>query len=228
MTLAARFGVELDHLVVGAGSLEAGAAWLEARLGVPMQSGGTHQGWGTHNRLLRLGGGAYLELIALDPAQASPEHPPLFGLALPETRVWLRERPRLMHWVLRCRDLDGLVAALRAHPRGYDPGEPVPMARGDLRWRITVPRPEALAARFDRPGLLRPTLIEWGFDDPALHPAARLAPSGVELRRLGVIGCGDRAPVDELLQDKRALTVAGTPTALIAELSTPRDVAFLD
>ena len=45
---------ELDHLVVAARTLEEGAAWVEAKLGVPMAGGGKHDLMGTHNRLLRL------------------------------------------------------------------------------------------------------------------------------------------------------------------------------
>ena len=45
----------LDHLVVAAAGLDAGAAWLEAHLGVPLAPGGKHAAMGTHNRLLKLG-----------------------------------------------------------------------------------------------------------------------------------------------------------------------------
>ena len=57
-----------DHIVFGASSLEAGAAWLEQQLGVPLAPGGEHVKMGTHNRLLRLGELTYLELIAINAA----------------------------------------------------------------------------------------------------------------------------------------------------------------
>ena len=34
--------IALDHLVVAARTLDEGAAWVEARLGVPMGPGGKH------------------------------------------------------------------------------------------------------------------------------------------------------------------------------------------
>jgi hypothetical protein len=73
-----------DHLVVAAASLASGAAWLERRLGVPLQPGGQHSAMGTHNRLLRLGADSYLELIAIDPSLPAPVRPA--GLALMRQR----------------------------------------------------------------------------------------------------------------------------------------------
>jgi hypothetical protein len=54
--------------------LDAGSARLERELGLAVLPGGVHEGQGTHNRILPLGGG-YLELLAIrdaDEAGASP------------------------------------------------------------------------------------------------------------------------------------------------------------
>jgi len=59
-----------DHLILAARDLDSGAAWLEDRLGVALAAGGRHERMGTHNRLLSLGQGFYLELIAIDPQPA--------------------------------------------------------------------------------------------------------------------------------------------------------------
>jgi hypothetical protein len=59
--------IRFDHLVVAARELAVGVAWVESRLGVPMGAGGRHDVMGTHNRLLSLGPGRFLEVIAIDP-----------------------------------------------------------------------------------------------------------------------------------------------------------------
>ena len=45
----------LDHIAVAATDLGHGTKWVEQALGVPMQPGGQHAHFGTHNTLLGLG-----------------------------------------------------------------------------------------------------------------------------------------------------------------------------
>ena len=67
----------LDHLVMGAASLQQAAAWCERELGVTPLAGGRHALMGTHNCLLALASPeaprAYLEFIAIDPEALSRE-----------------------------------------------------------------------------------------------------------------------------------------------------------
>jgi hypothetical protein len=141
---------EIDHIVLGASSLEAGAAFLEQHLGVRPQPGGAHEGIGTHNMLLGLGPACYLEVIAPDPNQPEPPHPRPFDLDSPSVRLMLQAEPRLLAWVARTPVLDAVVA--RLGPRA---GEMREMRRGDLHWRMAFP-----PQRQDMDNLI-PALIEW-------------------------------------------------------------------
>jgi hypothetical protein len=171
----------LDHLVVGAHTLEQGALWCERLLGVTPAPGGKHVTMGTHNRLLAISSAAfpmaYLEIIAIDPDAPPPSRVRWFGLDEPATQARLRERPRLLHWVARCSRLDATLAALAA--LGIDAGQAVAAERaspnGTYRWRI--------AGRADGRllfGGALPTLIEW----LGMHPTDHLPQSTVALQSL--------------------------------------------
>jgi hypothetical protein len=71
--------IKLDHIVIGAQTLEQGVNYVTQRLGSEPYGGGRHLQQGTHNKVLRLGDEVYLEVIAPDPA--SEITPPWFGLA---------------------------------------------------------------------------------------------------------------------------------------------------
>lgn len=141
---------EIDHIVLGARTLEEGAAFVEQHLGVKPQPGGKHEGAGTHNMLLGLGPDCYLEIIAPDPSQPEPAHPRLFDLDDPATKTMLEAEPRLIGWVARTTAMDAVMA--RLGPRG---GEMREMHRGDLSWRMALP-----PQRQDMDNLL-PPMIEW-------------------------------------------------------------------
>ena len=141
---------EIDHIVLGASSLDVGADWVEHHLGVRPQQGGVHEGFGTHNMLLGLGAACYLEVIAPDPNQPAPPHPRPFDLDDPGVRTMLEAEPRLLAWVARTPVFDAVVA--RLGPRA---GEVKEMRRGDLHWRMAFP-----PQRQDLDNLV-PALIQW-------------------------------------------------------------------
>lgn len=141
---------EIDHIVLGARTLEEGAAFIERTLGVKPQPGGRHEGAGAHNMLLGLGPDCYLEVIAPDPDQPEPPHPRLFDLDDAATRTMLESEPRLLTWVARTTAMDSIMG--RLGPRGGDVRD---MHRGDLHWRMAIP-----PQRQDMDNLI-PALIEW-------------------------------------------------------------------
>ena len=74
--------LELDHIAVAGETLEAATAHVEAALGLKMDAGGVHVEMGTHNRLLSLGPGLYMEAIAIDPDGSRPKRAP-GGMGVP-------------------------------------------------------------------------------------------------------------------------------------------------
>jgi hypothetical protein len=201
--------LELDHLAVACTDLAAGQAAVEKALGVPMAPGGRHAHFATHNVLLGLGPGCYLEVIAIDPEAPTPGYPRWFDLDR------FSGPPRLHNWICRTQSLEDAVARLP------EAGQPVRLARGDLRWRMAVPGDGRLP--FDN---RFPALIEWEAGD---HPAARLPETGCRLTRLVV--CHPRAPELEArltpgLRDPRVVFQTGAP-ALRAEIATPRGARVL-
>lgn len=162
---------EIDHLVIGARTLDEGAAFVAQELGVRPVPGGKHEGIGTHNMLLGLGPDLYLEVIAPDPEQPAPPHPRPFDLDDPATRMMLEAEPRLLGWVARTPVLEAVAARLGA---GHA-GEVRPWRRGDLSWRMAMP-----PGRQDMNNLI-PALIQW---DDGKGAAPRLPDSGVRLLAL--------------------------------------------
>ncbi|WP_297769748.1 VOC family protein [uncultured Roseovarius sp.] len=201
--------MQLDHLAVAAETLEAGRALVEDRLGLPLQAGGQHAHYGTHNLLMGLAEGLYLEVIAVDPVAPAPDYPRWFDLDR------FSGAPRLSNWICA---VDDLEAAIARHPQG---GAPVDLARGDLRWRMAVPGNGALP----RDNCF-PALIEW---QAGGHPSARLAPSGARLERLIVAHPEAGALRSDLgdLTDPRVVFEAGAP-GLRAEIATPHGMRVLE
>ena len=64
---------ELDHVLIAVSDLETAASEVEQRHGLASVEGGRHQGLGTANAIVPLGG-TYLELVAVvDEAEAARE-----------------------------------------------------------------------------------------------------------------------------------------------------------
>lgn len=195
----------IDHLVYGAPDLDAAVDELEALLGVRAAAGGKHEGLGTHNALLSLGNGSYLEIIAPDPDQELPDDGKVpFG-------VDKLERARLITWALQRPDIAASVE--RARRMGYDPGDPQPMSRavpggGTISWTLTrAPQPVG-------DGLV-PFLIDWG-DTP--HPS-KSAPGGCDLVRLRGEHSNAPAVIDALLAlDTMDVTVIPGPAPMLAAI----------
>ena len=146
---------EPDHVLIAVSDLEAAAREVEQRHGLTSVEGGGHQGLGTANAIVPLGG-TYLELVAVvDEAEAAGSG---FG-------NWVTggDLPRLLGWCMRTDDLDSVAGRLgltiadgtRARPDGTV-----------LRWRMA-----GLERSAQEPSL--PFFIEWGRGTPYPGRGAR-------------------------------------------------------
>lgn len=199
-----------DHLAVSGETLGAAESYVEVALGVSMQKGGEHAVFHTHNSLLWLADGLYLEAIAINPAASKPDRPRWFDLDC------FSGDPRLTNWICRS---DALQVDIAVLPDGI--GEAVQLQRGDLRWQMVVPADGKLP--YDN---LCPALIEWQTPN---HPSDMLTPSGCQLRRLVVSHPEAKAlekAVSRALVDKRVVYEVGS-LAMMAEIETPHGMRRL-
>ncbi|MCK0096334.1 VOC family protein [Yoonia sp. F2084L] len=201
--------LKLDHLAVACTNLAEGTAWVESQLGLQLHPGGQHARYGTHNTLLGLADGLYLEVIAKEPGAVPEAGHAWFGLDD------FTGPPRLANWLCQT---DDLAAALENAPAVV--GTAQALTRGDLAWQITVPDDGGLPYQ----GAF-PTLIEW----PAgtRHPADRLPQSGVKLLTLKV----SHPKADHIAQildldDDRVSLTAGS-LGFVATFLTPSGIKTL-
>lgn len=197
--------LELDHLAVAGETLDVATAHVEAALGVTLDPGGVHVEMGTHNRLLLLGPGIYLEAIAVNPEARAPERPRWFDLDR------FSGPPRLSNWIARTADL---VRELKSAPEGM--GVAIPFQRGKYSWSMGVPGTGRLP--FDGAA---PALIQW---DGAAHPADHLPDRGLRLLRLEIAHPEAKAllaafPALERLTPVRV--TSGARVELQARIETP-------
>ena len=153
----------LDHLLLAGPDLTVLAQLVEERTGLRAQRGGRHLGHGTHNALLGLGEGRYLELLAPDPGQDGGGFSDMIAhLASPALHTWCA-RAGVADDVAR------RVKAAGATPRRV----PMQRQRADgvrLAWELVFVDAHDY-------GPLVPFFIDW---QGAPHPAAQL-PAGLEL-----------------------------------------------
>jgi hypothetical protein len=200
----------LDHLIVVAPSLDAGCEYVRRALGVAPGPGGEHARMGTHNRLLKLGERAYLEVIAVNPRAPHPGRPRWFAMDAPIKEC------RLATWVVRTHDIRAAVAASR-----LPLGKAEPMSRGRFDWQITVT---------DDGGLpldgIAPTIIQW----QDVHPMDGVPDSDCSLERLE--GFHPRAEevrraLDAIGFDGPFSVTPGEPARLVAHIRTPAGLRTL-
>lgn len=210
----------LDHLVLGTSDLAKGSAWLERYFVATLSPVGKHVRMGTHNRLLSLGPSCYLELIAIDPAGELPFMKRWFGLDTQDVRERIAIRPRLLGWVARTDNIDGLSTKTGGLLGGVHQ-----MSRDNYRWRITIPDDGYPVEA----GLI-PTLIQW--DSPS-HPSEHLPDAACRFEWMEAAhpNPGKVAYMLEELALKNAMKITPTPPysgmTMCAYFRTPDGVKTL-
>src|SRR5690606_9108273 len=86
-------------------NLEKAVADLVKKLGVAPVMGGHHRSQGTHNALVHLGKGCYLEIIAPDPSNTDFSGQRWMGIDLVTS-------PKITRWAVKSNDLDRDAAYL--------------------------------------------------------------------------------------------------------------------
>ena len=161
----------IDHIVVGASSLDEGCAFIEDRCGVNVPFGGIHEQFSTHNCLMQVGQERYFEIISANPDAPDIGRPRWFSLDEEATRHKLSLRPAALCWVVGVPDIQAII-----DKSPVPLGRALSLYRGDLRWQLTVPDDGHLPQ-----GGLIPAFIEW---PDGINPSRHMASLGVRLEKL--------------------------------------------
>lgn len=204
---------KIDHVAIGAATLDQGVAALKALLGIDVPRGGKHTAMSTHNCVVNAGNESFLEIIAVDPEAPPPGRTRWFTLDDPATQKRLARAPGPLWWVVGTDDLDAIVAT-----SPVDLGEIVLFTRGDRSWRLTVPTDGSLPE-----GGLLPAFIEWS---PGAHPSTGMQDPGVNLNKV-ILKHPEPERLETLLSDLQILHLADVQESDAPSLSfvvtTPRD-----
>ncbi len=212
-----KLNTAVDHIVIGAATLEQGADFIKRTLGVDIPFGGVHKTMGTHNLLMQLDERVFLEVIAVNPDIPAPPHPRWFGLDDARVRKCIKTEPTLLTWVVNTQNIQSLLQCTN-----YPFGIPERISRGDLSWYFGLPEDGRLLA-----GGLLPYVIEWQIDS---HPAGSMRDTGCRLQQirlfhpnavwlasvLSSIGVGHQVKIEALADNTApymAVTI-NTPTGI--------------
>jgi hypothetical protein len=159
--------MRIDHAIIAARDIDAVADRLWQRHGLASLPGGRHPGWGTHNRIVPLGG-PYLEIIGVaDDDEALRD--PMGRWLLAHTA----SGDPLMGW---CCETDALEDVAQRLGLALEPGGRDRPDGTRLTWRLAG-RDVALGAL--------PFFIAW--DDPQSRPGLLSAPHAVGVQSIARI-----------------------------------------
>ena len=160
-----------DHFQLGIADLDQGVALVRDATGVEPAFGGAHPGYGTRNALISLGEGSYLEILALDPAQAdlkTPRTDRIRALGGPTILTYAMQTTIIERKLALAQEIPGVTGKLDPRSRKKPDGT-------TLEW-TNLP----LESPF---GPQLPFFIDW---KGATHPS-KTAPAGCKLLSFEVL-----------------------------------------
>lgn len=162
---------KIDHIVVGAETLDQGMISLHNTLGVTLPKASKHDAMSTHNCVAPVGNDSFLEILSIDPDAPAPGRARWFAMDNADVQTRFQSSPVAYHWVVGTSDLDAVMAN-----SPMDMGEIVTFTRGDRSWRLNIPKDGSLSEN----GLI-PTFIEWS---PGAHPSTGMTDLGLTLEEV--------------------------------------------
>lgn len=164
----------IDHIVYCVPDLKNAMAALERQLGVAPVYGGRHQSQGTHNALLDLGLGCYLEILAVDLENKEMTDNRWMGIDL-------IIKPAVTRWALKSENLNDDQVHLNAYNDQLgivSEGARLTSTGTQLVWSMILPQAEPRVE-------LIPFMVDWSSSDT--HPTEALT-KGCRLTEINLSG----------------------------------------
>ena len=147
----------LDHIVIGSFTLDEGTKFVENILQAKLSDIGYHKDMGTHNRLIRISEGVYLEVIAIDPKTTKLNNRKWFNLDNLKLQSKLKKSPQIIGYVIENNNMN--------ITKYYDPF--FKSSRDIYKWQFAMPtlNNNNLDSEILESGII-PSLITWKSDKP--------------------------------------------------------------
>ena len=151
---------KLDHIVLGAYTLQEGTEFVESKLQAKLSDIGYHKDMGTHNRVIRISDEVYLEVIAIDPDISDIKNRKWFNLDNSNLQSKLKKSPQIIGYVVENNDVNVLEY--------YDPF--FEASRSHYKWEFAMPKYKNKLLQSDIVELgIIPNLISWKSSKPINH-----------------------------------------------------------
>ena len=166
----------IDHFVLGIHDLKTGMDEFEAKSGIAPVFGGVHEKVGTHNALVSLGEGKYLEILA--PIDKNSRANSAFGDLNKETLT-------PVGWVIGTTNSSVIETILESH--GIVHSGIIPLSRktsqgNEIKWSNIFHHHEGKPSA-------NPFFIEW--EDLSIHPSITLPQHGCSLESFSINSQGE-------------------------------------